>query len=153
VDYEAGGEHSANLVVEVEDYDGDPFYLRKPVSPKEISKLHQLFIDANLQVSFKPEHQFLVAISNRGFIIGGLFYSKFEKDVVHMEKIVVANNYRRLGISEAVMKEFFSRMSDEGNNFVTTGFFRPEYFYRFGFKIEKKYSGLVKKLDKEKTSK
>ncbi len=152
VDFESGGEHTANLVVEIEDYDGYPFYLRKPVSPKEIAKLHQLFIDANLQVSFKPEHQFLVAISERRFIIGGLFYSKFEKEVVHMEKIVVSNNYRRKGISEAIMTEFFSRMSDEGNNYVTTGFFRPEYFYRFGFKIEKKYSGLVKKLDKEKDS-
>ncbi|MCP5063706.1 MAG: GNAT family N-acetyltransferase, partial [Ignavibacteriae bacterium] len=152
VDFETGGEHTANLVVEVEDYEGDPLYLRKPVSPKEISKLHQLFIDANLQVSFKPEHQFLVAISERGYIIGGLFYSKFEKEVVHMEKIVVSNIYRRKGISEAIMNEFFSRMSDEGNAYVTTGFFRPEYFYRFDFKIEKKYSGLVKKMDKEKVT-
>ena len=29
---------------------------------------------------------------------------------------------------------------------VTTGFFRPEYFYSYGFKIERKYAGLVKEL-------
>ena len=140
------GDHSANLVVQVEDYEGNPFYLRKPISPKEISKLYQLFIDANLQVTFRPEHHFLVAISDRGFIIGGLFYSYSDKNLVHMEKIVVSNRFRRKGVSEIIMHEFFNRMIDEGFNFVTTGFFRPEYFYRFGFKIEKKYSGLVKEL-------
>ncbi len=141
-------DNSANLVVQVEDHEGNPFYIRKPVSPKEIAKLYQLFLDANLQVSFKPEHNFLVAISNRGYIIGGLFYSYSAKDVVHMEKIVVSNRFRRKGVSEIIMNEFFSRMQDEGFNFVTTGFFRPEYFYRFGFAIEKKYSGLVKELKK-----
>lgn len=142
------GDHSANLVVQVEDHEGNPFYIRKPISPKEISKLYQLFLDANLQVSFKPEHNFLVAISDRGFIIGGLFYSYLDKEVVHMEKIVVSNRFRRQGVSELIMSEFFSRINDEGFKFVTTGFFRPEYFYRFDFKIEKKYSGLVKALDK-----
>ena len=140
------GSHSANLVVQVEDNEGNPFYIRKPITPKEISKLYQLFLDANLQVSFKPDHNFLVAISDRGFIIGGLFYSYLDKEVVHMEKIVVSNRFRRQGVSEIIMYEFFNRMFDEGFSFVTTGFFRPEYFYRFGFKIEKKYSGLVKNL-------
>ncbi|MBI1931448.1 MAG: AMP-binding protein [Ignavibacteriales bacterium] len=142
------GEHAANLVVQVEDHEGNPFYIRKPVSPKEISKLYQLFLEANMQVSFKPENKFLVAISDRGFIIGGLFYNQFEEEAVHMEKIVVSNRFRRKGVSESLMNEFFSRMKDEGFNYVTTGFFRPEYFYKFDFKIEKKYSGLVKKLFK-----
>lgn len=150
VNLEVEGGHSANLVVQVEDNEGNPFYIRKPISPKEISKLYQLFIDANLQVTFKPDHNFLVAISDRGFIIGGLFYSYIDKEVVHMEKIVVSNRFRRKGVSEIIMMEFFDRMIDEGFEFVTTGFFRPEYFYRFGFKIEKKYSGLVKKLKNSK---
>ena len=63
-----------------------------------------------------------------------------------MEKIVVANRYRRKGISEGLMNELFNRGKSENVKFVTTGFFRPEYFYRFGFKIERKYSGLVKEL-------
>ncbi len=149
LDLEVAGEHTANLVIQVEDYEGNPFYLRKPITPKEISKLHQLFIEANLKVSFKTEHQFLVAVSERGFIIGGLYYYNFSDDIVQMEKIVVSNRYRRKGVSEALMNEFFHRAKDEGYNYVTTGFYRPEYFYRFGFKIEKKYSGLVKKLDKK----
>lgn len=136
----------ANLVIQLNDYDGIPFFIRHPVTPKEISRLHNLFIDANLLVSFQNRHNFLVAISERGFIIGGLFYFLSDKDTVHMEKIVVSNHYRRKGISDMLMNEFFERMKSDGIKYVTTGFFRPEYFYRFGFKVEKKYSGLVKKL-------
>lgn len=142
------GDHSANLVVQVEDQEGNPFYIRKPISPKEISKLYQLFLEANLQVNFKPEHNFIIAISDRNVIIGGLFYYAIDNNVVHMEKIVVSNRFRRMGVSELIMVEFFNRMKDEGFSFITTGFFRPEYFYRYGFKIEKKYSGLVKELNK-----
>ncbi len=140
------GSQIANLVVQLEDYDGNPYSIRGPVSPKEISRLHQLFIDTNLLVHFHVDHQFLVALSERGYIIGGLFYVYTEGDSVHMEKIVVSDRYRRKGISEGLMNEFFNRMKSENRKFVTTGFFRPEYFYRFDFKIERKYSGLVKEL-------
>jgi hypothetical protein len=44
------------------------------------------------------------------------------------------------------MNELVSRLKSDNRKFITTGFFRPEYFYRFGFKIERKYSGLVKEL-------
>ncbi|GAB4298695.1 MAG: hypothetical protein Kow0098_24290 [Ignavibacteriaceae bacterium] len=140
------GFQTANLVVQFTDYDGKLFSVRSPVSPKEISKLHQLFIEANLLVNFSHEHKFLVAVSERGFLIGGLFFKPLNEETIYMEKIVVSNRYRRKGISEALMNELFNRMKSENYKYVTTGFFRPEYFYRFGFRIERKYSGLVKEL-------
>ncbi len=140
------GSEQSNLVVQLADYDGNIFLVRKPISPKEISRLHQLFIEANLIVNFRPEHQFLVALSERGFIIGGLFYLQIDENTVHMEKIVVSNMYRRKGVSEGLMTELIKRLKNDGYKSLTTGYFRPEYFYRFGFKIEKKYSGLVKNL-------
>jgi long-chain acyl-CoA synthetase len=140
------GVDSSNLVVQVRDEEDNPFIIRNPVTPKEISKLHALYLESNLAVNFKPEHKFLVALSERGFIIGGLYYSQTDENTAHMEKIVVSSRYRRKGISEALMNELFNRLKAEHFKFVTTGFFRPEYFYKFGFKIEKKYSGLVKEL-------
>ncbi len=141
------GTHTTNLVVQFNDQDGIPFLIRKPISPKEISNLHQLFIETNLLVNFNQEHEFLIALSERGFIIGGLFYFYADESTVHMEKIVVSNRYRRKGISDRLMNELFNRLKSDKIKYVTTGFFRPEYFYRFGFKIEKKYSGLVKDLN------
>jgi long-chain acyl-CoA synthetase len=139
-------ESRPNLVAQLQDDDGNMFTIRNPVNPKEISKLHQLYLEANLTVNFRPEHQYLVAVSERGFIIGGIFYYRSDEETVHMEKIVVSNRYRRKGISEGLMNQLFNRLRSDNTKFITTGFFRPEYFYRFGFKIERKYSGLVKEL-------
>ena len=143
---ESFGADASNLVVQLADEEGNPFLIRSPISPKEISRLHSLFLDSNLIVNFRPEHRFLVAISERGFIIGGLFYEIIDEQTAHMEKIVVSARYRRTGISENLMNEFLKRLKSEHIRYVTTGFFRPEYFYKFGFKVEKKYSGLVKEL-------
>lgn len=142
----AEGTILTNLVVELDDYDGNPFYIRRPNTPKEISRLHQLYINSNLLVNFRSNHQFLVAVSDRGYIIGGLYYLNKNETTVHMEKIVVSSRYRRKGVSEGLMNELFNRLKSEGYKSVTTGFFHPEYFYRFGFKIERKYSGLVKEF-------
>lgn len=140
------GAPASNLVVQYEDFDGYPFSIRKPISPKEISRLHQLFLEAKLLVNFNQEHDFLVALSERGFIIGGLFYISVDEETVYMDKIVVSNHYRRKGVSDKLMNELFNRMKTQNVKYITTGFFRPEYFYHFGFKIEKRYSGLVKML-------
>jgi long-chain acyl-CoA synthetase len=75
-----------------------------------------------------------------------VFYYRSDEETAHMEKIVVSNRYRRKGISESLMNELFNRLKADNTKYVTTGFFRPEYFYQFGFKIERKYSGLVKEL-------
>jgi predicted GNAT family acetyltransferase len=143
---ESYGGDSSNLVVQLTDEEGNPFIIRSPVSPKEISRLHSLFLESNLIVNFRPEHRFLVALSERGFIIGGLFYELIDEQTAHMDKIVVSTRYRKTGISENLMNEFLKRLKSEHIKYVTTGFFRPEYFYKFGFKVEKKYSGLVKEL-------
>ena len=66
---------------------------------------------------------------------------------------MVSDRYRRKGISEALMNELFNRLKSSHYKFVTTGFFRPEYFYKFGFTIERKYSGLVKNLAEGKEKK
>jgi len=142
----SGGLQQNDVVVTLEDYDGLRYHVRKPISPKEISRLHKIFLEANLPVVFKPEHRYLIAVSERGYVIGGLFYRALDEQTVHIEKIVVTSKYRRKGISEGLMNEFFNRMRDAKFRFVTTGFFRPEYFYRFGFSIERKYAGLVKDL-------
>ena len=146
---ERGGVSHTDIVVQSRDYDGGNFFIRTPVNPKEIARLHQLFLRNNLSVQFRPDHIYLIAINERNQLIGGLFYKKIAKDTIHIEKIVVADYYRKKGVSDGILKEFFQRMKNEHYEFVTTGFFRPEYFYRFGFKIERKYAGLVKKLSRE----
>ena len=144
---EAGGTRQADVVVVQEDTEGRPFRIRHPVSPKEVGRLHKLFLSAKLEVTFRPEHQYLVAVNQRDALIGGIFYEVDKGGHrAHLEKIVVVERVRKHGISDGLMNELFNRLRVQGIQAVTTGFFRPSYFYRFGFRIEKGYAGLVKDL-------
>lgn len=144
---EAGGTRQADVVVVQEDTEGRPFRIRHPVSPKEVGRLHKLFLSAKLEVTFRPEHQYLVAVNQRDALIGGIFYEVDKGEHrAYLEKIVVVERLRKHGISDGLMNELFNRLRAQGIQAVTTGFFRPSYFYRFGFRIEKGYAGLVKDL-------
>ena len=83
-------------------------------------------------------------------LVAGIYY-EVEEDAhsAHLEKIVVTEPLRRKGVADALMKEFFNRLRAAAVKTVTTGFFRPEYFYSYGFRIEKRYAGLVKSLEEE----
>lgn len=144
---EVGGTRQADVLVVLLDHEGNPFRVRAPVNPKEVGRLHRLFLSSKLDVTFRPEHLYLVAVNLRGDLIGGIFYElDAEEKRAHLEKIVVVDRVRKLGISDGLMNELFSRLRASGIHAVTTGFFRPSYFYRFGFTIEKGYAGLVKDL-------
>ncbi len=141
------GDQQSEMVVKLEDLDGNRFRIRHALTPKEVERLHGLFLAAKLEVRFRLEHRYLVAISERGQILGGIYY-EIEEDGrgAHLEKIVVADAYRRKGVADRLMKELFNRLRSAGVETVTTGFFRPQYFYGYGFSIEKRYAGLVKNL-------
>ncbi len=144
---EMGGVRQTDIVVSLEDNQGRPYTVRQPVNPKEVGRLHRLFLGAKLDVQFRPEHQFLVAVNERGAIIGGIFYEMDEDgSSAYLEKIVVGERYRKLGVGDGLMNEFFNRLRAAGASTATTGFFRPSYFYRFGFSVEKRQAGLVKSL-------
>jgi len=148
VDHDFGGRHHSEMMVVLEDRDGNPFRVRHALNPREVGRLHRLFLASNLDVRFRMEHQYLVAINDRSQVIGGVYYEIEEAGQnAHLEKIAVAEPYRRKGVADALMHELFARLRAAGVRTVTTGFFRPEYFYGYGFTIEKRYAGLVKALD------
>jgi GNAT superfamily N-acetyltransferase len=150
VSSDLGGEYQSEIVVSLDDADGNAFRVRHALLPKEVERLHRLFLAAKLDVRFGPEHRYLVAINDREQIIGGIYYTVEEGATgAHLEKIVVAEQYRRKGVADGLMRQFFNRLREAGAQTVTTGFFRPEYFYSYGFKIEHRYAGLVKELEEK----
>jgi long-chain acyl-CoA synthetase len=147
VDAAAGGTQQSEMVVTYEDSDGRPFQIRHALSAKEIGRLHHLFLAAKLQVQFRPEHRFLVAINERGSLLGGLFYEvEPEEHSAHMDKVVVAEAFTGRGIARVLIEELCNRLRTAGYRTLTTGFFRPQFFYRMGFTIERRYAGLVRSL-------
>ena len=143
----AGGTQQSEMVVTCEDSEGRPFQIRHALSAKEIGRLHRLFLAAKLRVQFRPEHRFLVAINERGNLLGGLFYEEDPEDhSAHMDKVVVAAGFSGRGVARALMEELCNRLRTAGCRTLTTGFFRPQFFYRMGFSVERRYAGLVRSL-------
>ncbi|MFL5272788.1 MAG: AMP-binding protein, partial [Anaeromyxobacteraceae bacterium] len=56
-----GDRQITELVMALRDEEGTRFLVRGPASPREVARLLQLFHDANLQVTFTAEHEFLLA--------------------------------------------------------------------------------------------
>ena len=147
VSSDLGGRPQSEIVVNLEDHEGGRFRVRHALNPKEVGRLHRLYLAAKLDIHFRPEHRYLVAINDRQQILGGIYYEIEEGgETAHLEKIVVSEAWRRKGVADGLMKELFNRLHAAGVKAVTTGFFRPEYFYAYGFRIEKRYAGLVKSL-------
>ncbi|MFQ5676321.1 MAG: GNAT family N-acetyltransferase, partial [bacterium] len=145
------GMPSTALLVFFEDHEGNKFGIRQPANPKEIAKLHGLYSMANLAIEFRPEHQYLVVLNDRLQVIGGIFYRFVQPRHVHLEKIVVDRKYRKKGVSNGLMQEFFNRLKIQDVQIVTVGFLRPEFFYKYGFRIEHSYGNMVKKLEESDT--
>ena len=146
----AGGTQQSEMVVTHEDADGNRYQIRHAMRAKEVGRLHRLFLTAKLPVQFRPEHRFLVAISERGSLIGGLSYEEEpEAHTAHMEKVVVAEGFQGRGIAGALIEELRNRLRTAGYRSLTTGFFRPQFFYRMGFTVERRYAGLYQSLVEE----
>ena len=144
----AGGTQQSEMVVTHEDAEGHPYRIRHALSAKEVGRLHRLFLTAELSVQFRPEHRFLVAIGERGNLIGGLFYEVQPEDhTAHMDKVVVAERFQGRGVAGALIEELCNRLRTAGYRSLTTGFFRPQFFYRMDFTVERRYAGLVRSLE------
>jgi hypothetical protein len=50
-------------------------------------------------------------------------------------------------IAGSLLEELSNRLRTAGYRSLTTGFFRPQFFYRYGFTVERRYAGLVKSLE------
>jgi long-subunit acyl-CoA synthetase (AMP-forming)/N-acetylglutamate synthase-like GNAT family acetyltransferase len=145
-----GGRRQSDIVVTLEDTDHNVFRVRHALNPKEVERLLRLFLAAKLDVRFRMEHHYLVAINEREQIIGGIYYElDDEGDSAHLEKIVVAERYRSKRVAHSLMQELFNRLRSAGIRTLTTGFFRPDYFYAYGFRVEKRHAGLVKDLTED----
>ena len=89
----------------------------------------------------------VVFLGERCHLIGGLFYEVHpETQSAHMDKVVVAEAFQGQGVAGALIDELCNRLRTAGFRSLTTGFFRPQFFYRYGFTVERRYAGLVRSL-------
>ena len=128
--------------------DGEPTLLQTSLARlnKDCFAKNSVQLSAPLIIC-NAEHRFLVAINERGSLLGGLFYEvEPEEHSAHMDKVVVAEAFTGRGIARVLIEELCNRLRTAGYRTLTTGFFRPQFFYRLGFTIERRYAGLVRSL-------
>jgi long-subunit acyl-CoA synthetase (AMP-forming) len=144
-----GERQTTEVVLGVYDEEGSRFWIRGPVSPREVARLLQLFHEAHLQVTFGGEHEFLLALDAKETVIGGLFWRHVSSGRAHMEKVVVTRKHRGKGVSDGLMREFVRRLRARGIGLLETGYFQPEYLRRYGFRTDPTSGGLVLDLGSE----
>jgi GNAT superfamily N-acetyltransferase len=147
----SGDRRVTEVVLGLTDDEGNRFWVRSPVSPREVARLLHIFHEAALQVTFNADHEFLVALDHNETVKGGLFYRYLSPERVHMEKVVVSRKHRGKGVSDGLMHEFARRLRARGVRTLETGYFQPEYLRRYGFRTDPNSGGLVLDLASEAT--
>jgi long-subunit acyl-CoA synthetase (AMP-forming) len=147
----SGDKQVTEVVMGLRDEEGNRFRVRAPVSPREVARLLNLFHEANLQVTFTAEHEFLLTLDEKDTVLGGVFYRWVSPTRAHMEKVVVARKHRGYGVADGLMREFFRRLRSHGARAVETGYYQPEYLRRYGFRTDPSSGGLFADLETEAT--
>ena len=145
----SGDKQVTEVVLGLRDEEGNRYWVRAPATPREVARLLNLFHEANLQVTFTAEHEYLIALDAKETVLAGLFYRWVGRERAHMEKVVVARKHRGAGVADDLMREFFRRVRARGATAVETGYYQPEYLARYGFRTDPGSGGLVVDLTTE----
>ena len=135
-----------NLVYQVECKDEKLYQLRPAFFPKEITSFHSLLTKSLLTVTFTSDHEFLFAFNNRNRLVGGLFWKNTGEKSIYLEWVAIRKKYQKIGLSKLLMNDLFKRMEHKNIQIITVGFYAENFFSKYGFKIDKKYGGMVRHL-------
>jgi long-subunit acyl-CoA synthetase (AMP-forming)/GNAT superfamily N-acetyltransferase len=147
---DARGGFETGIVVEQRDRTGRPFRIHRPANPHEISSLTRIFRNANLRRLPSPDRdELLIVTEEPDRVVGGIIYTRISETYVRLDWVVVSHHRRGRGIGRALVTEFLERLRAQGVQVVSTGFFRPAFFARFGFGVDPRYAGIVRILTPE----
>ncbi len=147
------GAAEAGVEVEHRDSLGDVFRIRRPANPNETSALYRVFRASNFRrMHDSGGHDLLVVTDGRGRVIGGVIYRRMSETYVVLDWIVLSRRRRGRGIGSVLLIEFLERLRAQGVKAVSTGFFRPSFFSKFGFGVDPRYAGLVRFLEPDETA-
>ena len=141
-----GKKEQLNLVFQTEGNDGKIYQIRPPFIPKEIAQFHSLLSESSLTGKFTIHHEFLLIFNNKNRIVGGLFWKQMENNTIHLEWVAIKPKHRGSNLSKNLLSDFFKRMQHQNIKTITVGFYVEKFFSKHGFKLDKRYGGLVKKI-------
>jgi len=145
--WDSGSEGKLELISAISDNYGENHQIRQPGHPKEIAKFQTLLLNSNLTAVFNQQHKFLLIVNSSNQLIGGVYWIKTDDNCAYLERIVIHPKYRKRHLSSILLDELFNRLKNKRYKYTTVGFFQAGLFYNKGFHIDKRFGGLVKKLN------
>jgi len=143
-----GSEEDRHVVVatEIDDKTGATYTVRVPLVPAEYGKLYRLFFKAGYYKTISEQDRFFIVFDEQEQVIGGISWIEVDRQVVHLNGIVVATSLLGRGISSVLIEDCCERLANMGYETVKTLFVLRPFFERHGFHLDKRWGGLVRSL-------
>jgi hypothetical protein len=125
---------------------GQAYRVREPTAPGEIGRLLRLFLDVGLPVKAATGQLYYVVLNREDQIVAGICYRQPESTVAHLDGLVRARSLKGRGLSSELLEDFCSRMTTRGVRVVSTHFVSQEFFGAHGFRVDRRWGGLVRFL-------
>jgi ribosomal protein S18 acetylase RimI-like enzyme len=142
-----GDERQVIVRSTISDVEGVRYDVREPLEPAEVGKLYRLYVTAGFLKTISTQERFLVILDETEQVVGGLSYQIMDQEVVHLEGIVVSGYLRGRGLNSALLEDFCARMANQGTRLVKTHFFVRHFYMQRGFRVDRRYGGLVRFLE------
>lgn len=133
----------------IKDNRGERYTLRDIVKPAEIGKLHKIFLETGLSMNLGQREKFLLLLDNDEEVAGGVCYRMIDPSVSQLDGVAVLSSLNGRGLGGQLLEDFCSRMSSQGVRMVNTQFISREFYTAHGFRVNERWSGLVRFLRQE----
>jgi predicted GNAT family acetyltransferase len=130
----------------ISDKQGGCYTVREPFDASEIGQLYRLFFTADFPKIVSEQDRYLVCTDSEEQIVGGMCYQLQEDDVVNLDAVVVTHSLRGRGIGGAMLDDFALRMASRNAKVVKTHFFLRQFCLPRGFRVDRRWGGLVRIL-------
>ena len=137
------GSARAELVTVCADRMGGELQIRPVADSFEMDTLYRAFYAGGMGGGLTAHENFLVAVDQIGYIVGGLAYIHRTPSHVLLDRITVLPRCRDRGIGRALLSEFLRRQAAEGVVVVSAQFIRANWLAQFGFRPHPRYAGVV----------
>ena len=131
------------------DAQGEKYDLREPVEPEEIGQLYRLFFQERFPKTVSEMDRYLIVADAADRVIGGVCYRMENPETAHLDGVVVNASVTGRGIATALLEDFATRMSSRGVKVLRTGFIMRSFCERRGFRLDRRWGGLVRLLTDE----
>ena len=131
----------------ITDRRGVTYAVHDPTAPAEVAEVYRMFFRSGYPKTVSERDRFLVISNDREQVIGGVCYQLVGGGAVYMDGIVVTRALHDRGITTAVLEDFATRMAEAGYRLIRTHFFLPAFYQKRGFRVDRRWGGLVRFLD------